>query len=179
MNGPHATAGGAAYREKLPRVVDTRGTPASGGFGGDDGVGEEESAGDEKKLSRAAKLIEEEREKVASVRSFLLNFLEGRDCSIKKRLVRRVCSRVLVWARSIVHSGLAVCGCLGRRIFTLCGPPCTGPGIVGIDDCLEGDLEHCALVVGACDLTWGTRLRFSSTLCATPWSLASIFKTFF
>ena len=39
-------------------------------------------------LSKTAKLMEEDRKKVASIRSFLLNFLEERDCSIKKRLVR-------------------------------------------------------------------------------------------
>lgn len=39
-------------------------------------------------LSKSAKLLEEDRRKVASIRSFLLNFLEERDCSIKKRLVR-------------------------------------------------------------------------------------------
>lgn len=38
-------------------------------------------------LSKSAKLLEEDRKKVASIRSFLLNFLEERDCSIKKRLV--------------------------------------------------------------------------------------------
>ncbi|CAM9339293.1 unnamed protein product [Scytosiphon promiscuus] len=38
------------------------------------------------KLSKSAKLLEEDRKKVASIRSFLLNFLEERDCSIKKRL---------------------------------------------------------------------------------------------
>ncbi|CAM9101386.1 unnamed protein product [Hapterophycus canaliculatus] len=37
-------------------------------------------------LSKSAKLLEEDRQKVASIRSFLLNFLEERDCSIKKRL---------------------------------------------------------------------------------------------
>ncbi|CAM9152255.1 unnamed protein product, partial [Laminaria digitata] len=37
-------------------------------------------------LSKSAKLMEEDRKKVASIRSFLLNFLEERDCSIKKRL---------------------------------------------------------------------------------------------
>lgn len=38
-------------------------------------------------LSKSAKVLEEDRKKVASIRSFLLNFLEERDCSIKKRLV--------------------------------------------------------------------------------------------
>lgn len=37
-------------------------------------------------LSKAARILEEDRKKVASIRSFLLNFLEDRDCSIKKRL---------------------------------------------------------------------------------------------
>ncbi|CAM9318828.1 unnamed protein product [Ectocarpus sp. 8 AP-2014] len=37
-------------------------------------------------LSKSAKVLEEDRKKVASIRSFLLNFLEERDCSIKKRL---------------------------------------------------------------------------------------------
>ncbi|CAB1113691.1 unnamed protein product [Ectocarpus sp. CCAP 1310/34] len=41
-------------------------------------------------LSKSAKLLEEDRKKVASIRSFLLNFLEERDCSIKKRLVTDV-----------------------------------------------------------------------------------------
>lgn len=39
------------------------------------------------RLSKSAKVLEEDRKKVASIRSFLLNFLEERDCSIKKRLV--------------------------------------------------------------------------------------------
>lgn len=38
-------------------------------------------------LSKSAKVLEEDRKKVASIRSFLLNFLEERGCSIKKRLV--------------------------------------------------------------------------------------------
>lgn len=42
----------------------------------------------EANLSRAAKLLEEDRRKIASIRSLLLHFLEERDCSIKKRLVR-------------------------------------------------------------------------------------------
>lgn len=41
----------------------------------------------EAKLSRAAKLLEEDRKKASLIRSFLLHFLEDRDCSIKKRVV--------------------------------------------------------------------------------------------
>lgn len=50
--------------------------------------GENKAGGsDGTQLSKSAKLMEEDRKKVASIRSFLLNFLEERDCSIKKRLV--------------------------------------------------------------------------------------------
>lgn len=58
--------------------------------GGSDGWFKEKDKGTSEgttKLSKAAKVMEEDRKKVASIRSFLLNFLEERDCSIKKRLV--------------------------------------------------------------------------------------------
>lgn len=171
VSGSHATAGSAAYEEILPRVAATRGTHAGRGCGGgDDDVGEEENVGDEKKLSRAAKLIEEERGKVASVRSFLLNFLEGRDCSIKKRLVRRFRSGVIMQARFIVCTGLDSGVWLSWPThFSSFGLPYTDLGIVCIEYYLEGNLDHRVLVAGACNLTLGTHLRFFNTRCATPW----------
>lgn len=60
------------------------------GGGGKFGLGAAGDArsSDDAQLSKAARLMEEDRKTVASIRSFLLNFLEERDCSIKKRLVR-------------------------------------------------------------------------------------------
>ena len=63
------------------------GKSSSDGTGAcDDGVSDDHGPKGAK-LSRAAKLMEEDRRRIASIRSFLQNFLEGRDCSIKKRLV--------------------------------------------------------------------------------------------
>lgn len=74
--------------ERLPDVFRAENGCMSGP-GGDDGaaLGEDASVASERKMSKAAKLWEEDRKKIASIRSFLLNFLEERDCSIKKRLV--------------------------------------------------------------------------------------------
>lgn len=102
--GPYRAGG--VHPEKLPRVGASRRTLSgdweSSGHGQSDsaegasrggrvaerGTGGKDGDGDERKLSKAAKLLEEDMKKVASIRSFLLNFLEERDCSIKKRLVR-------------------------------------------------------------------------------------------
>lgn len=64
--------------DRLAWAGDCSSSEGEGKAGGSDGA----------QLSKSAKLMEEDRKKVASIRSFLLNFLEERDCSIKKRLVR-------------------------------------------------------------------------------------------
>lgn len=92
--------------EKLPRFGTSRGTPSRSRKIGehsrgdsaegvnrveataDQGTGGKGCDGDKRSLSKAAKLLEEDKKKVGSIRSFLLNFLEERDCSVKKRLVR-------------------------------------------------------------------------------------------
>lgn len=65
---------------QLPYLSDGR---DDGDESSSSGSGDNSSA----RLSKSARLLEEDRKKVASIRSFLLNFLEERDCSIKKRLV--------------------------------------------------------------------------------------------
>lgn len=67
---------------QLPHLGDGR---DDGGGDGSSFSGSADSSS--ARLSRSAKVLEEDRKKVASIRSFLLNFLEERDCSIKKRLV--------------------------------------------------------------------------------------------
>lgn len=90
-----------------------------GGGGGDislrrrgsDGWFEEKEKGTSEgttKLSKAAKVMEEDRKKVASIRSFLLNFLEERDCSIKKRLVSSEVEHIL-------HIGTCYCRSRGTH----------------------------------------------------------------
>ena len=71
-------SGGTQVEGRLAWAGDFSSSEEEGKAGGSDGI----------QLSKSAKLMEEDRKKVASIRSFLLNFLEERDCSIKKRLVR-------------------------------------------------------------------------------------------
>jgi len=79
---PNQEAGGSFRTAPLPYLGGDKGN----GLGGSSfsGTADDSSA----HLSKSAKLLEEDRRKVASIRSFLMNFLEDRDCSIKKRLVR-------------------------------------------------------------------------------------------
>ena len=83
----HEAAGPARAITPLPYL----GGGKDGGLGGGSSSGAADDSSTH--LSRSAKLLEEDRKKVASIRSFLMNFLEERDCSIKKRLVR-----CLTWA---------------------------------------------------------------------------------
>lgn len=71
-------------------------------------------------LSKSAKVLEEDRKKVASIRSFLLNFLEERDCSIKKRLV----SALLYRRRFFMHPSSE------KRVLLLYCFICMGLGVM-------------------------------------------------
>lgn len=81
--GNRAASEGDSFRStELPSLGDGR---DDGGSSGSSLSGSADSS--TARLSKSAKVLEEDRKKVASIRSFLLNFLEERDCSIKKRLV--------------------------------------------------------------------------------------------
>eukprot|EP00903_Cladosiphon_okamuranus_P017882 g16455.t1 len=84
--GPASTEGDPFRPTQLPHIGDGR---EDGGRGGGSLPGSADnysSSSSGAPLSKSAKVLEEDRKKVASIRSFLLNFLEERDCSIKKRL---------------------------------------------------------------------------------------------
>eukprot|EP00752_Nemacystus_decipiens_P012503 g11074.t1 len=82
--GKRAASEADSFRQtELPCLGDGR----DGGWSTlSPGFAESSSSNSSARLSKSAKVLEEDRKKVASIRSFLLNFLEERDCSIKKRL---------------------------------------------------------------------------------------------
>lgn len=82
-----ASAEGDPFRPTQLPYIGNGGDEGGGGGSSLSGSADNSRSSSSARLSKSAKVLEEDRKKVASIRSFLLNFLEERDCSIKKRLV--------------------------------------------------------------------------------------------
>lgn len=95
--GPPAPGGARSKFPGLQARMIVAGKENRGGDGYDGREELQKEVSGEVKLSKAAMLLEEDKKKVAAIRSFLLNFLEERDCSIKKRLVSMIVG--VVWGR--------------------------------------------------------------------------------